>query len=166
MVADLDDVDRGILHLLQVDARNTTAKEIAEKTDVSPSTVRNRIDDLEAAGVITGYKPTIDYEAAAFPLEMLFIVTAPPTERSEFVEAILEIRGVVDVRETLTGKRNIYVQAVGTSKRDVTRVTDAIHDLGLEIDSSDVLKQHRVQPFDNFHYEGEFVGNDGDGKDP
>jgi len=51
----LDNVDRGILHELQVDARNRTAQEIADKVDVSASTVRNRIEALEANGVIEGY---------------------------------------------------------------------------------------------------------------
>lgn len=50
MAGDLDYVDRGIRHLLQVDARNTTAQEIAEKTGVSATTVRNRIDDLRTVG--------------------------------------------------------------------------------------------------------------------
>lgn len=77
MASELDNVDRGILHLLQVDARNTTAKEIAEKTGVAASTVRNRIEQLEANGVITGYHPKIDYEAANLPLKVLFVITAP-----------------------------------------------------------------------------------------
>ena len=156
MAPDLDNVDRGILHLLQVDARNTTAQEIAEKTGVSASTVRNRIDQLEADGVIKGYHPELDYEAANLPLRVLFIVTAPPTERSEFVEKLLDIKGVVDVRETLTGRRNIHAEVVGTSTSDITRMTDLIHELGLEIDSSEIMRQRQVQPFDHFHYEGEF----------
>lgn len=165
MVSDLDNVDRGILHLLQLDARNTTAQEIADKTGVSASTVRNRIDELEADGVIKGYHPSIDYEAANLPLEMIFIITAPPTERSEAVEEILNIKGVVDVRETLTGKRNIHAEAVGTDKSDITRMTDAIHDLGLEVESSEIMKQHRTQPFDHFHYEGNIVGEAVEGDD-
>lgn len=160
MAPDLDNVDRGILHLLQLDARNTTAQEIGDKTGVSPSTVRNRIDRLEENGIITGYHPAIDYEAARLPLEVLFIVTAPPTKRSEAVEEVLDIKGVVDVRETLTGRRNIYVEAVGTNTADVSRMTDTIHELGLEIESSDIVKQRRVQPFDHFHYEGELVRED------
>lgn len=158
MAPDLDNVDRGILHLLQVDARNTTAEEIADKTDVSASTVRNRIDKLEAEGVITGYYPSIDYEAANLPLEVIFVVTASPTERSDFVERLLDIKGVVNVRETLTGKRNIYIEVVGTSKSDVTRITDSIHDLGLEIERSEMIKQRRTQPFNHFHYKGDLVG--------
>lgn len=160
MAPALDNVDRGILHLLQLDARHSTAQEIGDKTGVSPSTVRNRIEQLEADGVITGYKPTIDYEAANLPLQVLFVITAPATERTEVVEDILDIKGVVDVRETLTGRRNLYVEAVGTTTSDVTRMTDTIHDMGLNIESSDILKQHRRQPFDHFHYDGDLVGEE------
>lgn len=162
MVSDLDQIDRGILHLLQMDARHTTAKEIGDKTGVSPSTVRNRIDRLEADGVITGYQPLIDYEAANLPLQVLFVVTAPPTERTEVVEQLMEIKGVVEVRETLTGRRNIYVETVGTNTEDVTRMTDAIHDLGLEIESSDIMKQRRSRSFNHFQYESGSVGEEVD----
>lgn len=158
MAPDLDNLDRGILHLLQVDARNTTAQGIAEKTGVAASTVRNRIDQMEADGVIAGYHPEINYEVAGLPLRVLFVITAPPTERSDFVGQLLDIKGVVDVRETLTGRRNLHVEAVGTSTSDVTRMTDAIHELGLEIESSELLKRREVQPFNHFHYEGDFVG--------
>jgi DNA-binding Lrp family transcriptional regulator len=160
MAPNLDNVDRGILHLLQVDARNTTAQEIAEKTGVSASTVRNRIDQLEADGVIEGYHPEINYEAADLPFRVLFVVTAPAIERSEYVAKLLDIKGVVDVREMLTGRRNIQVEVVGTNTSDVTRMTDAIHNLGLEIESSDIMKQRQVQPFNHFHYEGGFIGED------
>lgn len=155
MTPKLDNVDRGILHLLQVDARNTPAREIAEKTGVAASTVRNRIDQLEADGIIVGYHPEIDYEAANLPLDVLFVITAPPKERSDAVEKLLNIQGIVDIRETLTGRRNLYAEAVGTSTSDVARITDAIRDLGLEIESSEIVKQQRVHPFDHFHYEGD-----------
>lgn len=160
MAPDLDNIDRGILHLLQLDARNTTAQEIGEKTGVSPSTVRNRIDKLEADGVITGYHPSINYEYAGLPLELMFVISASPTDRADAVEDILEIKGIVDVRETLTGRRNLYVEAVGTSTSDVTRISDSIHDLGIEIESSEIMKQRRIQPFNHFHYEGELIGEE------
>jgi DNA-binding Lrp family transcriptional regulator len=37
--ADIDDLDRRIIYELQRDARHTSASDIAEKCDVSPSTV-------------------------------------------------------------------------------------------------------------------------------
>ncbi|WP_226022680.1 Lrp/AsnC family transcriptional regulator [Halomicrobium salinisoli] len=148
----LDNVDRGILHELQVDARNRTAQEIADKVDVSASTVRNRIRELEDGGVIEGYHPKIDYEAADLPLQILFVCSAPPAERAEIVEKILDVRGVVDVRETLTGSCNLYVEAVGTGTSDTVRITDALHETGLSIDSSEIMRQRRVQPFNHFFF--------------
>ena len=156
MAMELDDVDRGILHLLQKEARDTTAQEIADTVGVSPSTVRNRIDDLESGGVIEGYHPEIDYEAAGLPLRTVFVITADPSTRTQAVEDVLGIKGVVDVREMLTGRRNLHVEVVGTSTRDLVRITDAIHDLGLAIESSEIVRQHRMQPFNHFvHSEGE-----------
>ena len=162
MANSLDNIDRGILHLLQLDARNTTAQELGDKTGVSPSTIRNRIEQLEAGGVIKGYHLSIDYEKADLPLQVMFVITAPPTERSESVGKLLNIKGVVDIRETLTGQRNLYVEAVGTSTSDVTRMSDSIHDMGLEIESSEIMKQRRTQPFNHFHYEGDLVGEEVD----
>lgn len=161
-MVELDNVDRGILHELQLDARNRTAQEIADKVDVSASTVRNRIEELEDNGIIEGYHPKIDYEKANLPLQVLFICSAPPSERSDMVEQILDVRGVVDVRETLTGRRNLYVEAVGTGTADTARITDAIHQIGLSIESSEILRQRRVQPFNHFFFTDPYNGRDDD----
>ncbi|UPV74297.1 AsnC family transcriptional regulator [Halorussus limi] len=161
----LDNVDRGILHELQMDARNRTAQEIADKVDVSASTVRNRIEQLEDDGIIEGYHPKIDYEAADLPLQVLFVCTAPPSERTAMVEQILDIRGVVDVRETLTGQRNLFVEAVGTGTSDTVRITDAIHEVGLSIESSEILRQRRVQPFNHFFFTDPYDDDEDDDPD-
>lgn len=57
----LDDVDRGLLHLLQLDARNNTTAEMAEQVDVSATTVSNRIQQMEEENIIDGYAPKIMY---------------------------------------------------------------------------------------------------------
>jgi DNA-binding Lrp family transcriptional regulator len=160
MPRELDDVDRGVLYMLQREARNTTAREIADTVGVSPSTVRNRIDRLEADGVIRGYHPEIDYEAANLPLRVLFVCTAPATGRTELATEVLEVQGVVDMREMMTGRRNVHVEVVGTSTSDITRIADAIHELGLKIESSELVKRQTTQPFNHFH----FSGDDGDGR--
>ncbi|RLM42007.1 Lrp/AsnC family transcriptional regulator [Haloarcula sp. Atlit-47R] len=154
MGRDLDDVDRSILYLLQQDARNSTAQEIADTTGVSASTVRNRIDHLEEDGIIKGYHPEIDYEEANLPLQVTFVISAKPTKLPEFSEQIRSIQGVIDVREMLTGRRNIHVDVVGTSTSDITRITDAIHELGVEIESSDMMRRRHVQPFNHFFLQG------------
>jgi DNA-binding Lrp family transcriptional regulator len=140
--------------LLQRDARNTTAQEIGDTAGVSASTVRNRIDQLEADGIIKGYHPEIDYEAANLPLQVTFVISAPPTELKQYSEDIRAIQGVIDVREMLTGRRNIHVDVVGTSTKDITRITDAIHDIGAEIESSEMMRQRHIQPFNHFFLQG------------
>ncbi|WP_312908269.1 Lrp/AsnC family transcriptional regulator [Natronosalvus caseinilyticus] len=49
---ELDSVDKGILYLLQEDARNNTTNAIGEQVGVSSSTVANRITKLEENGEI------------------------------------------------------------------------------------------------------------------
>ncbi|RLM62922.1 Lrp/AsnC family transcriptional regulator [Halorubrum sp. Atlit-8R] len=154
MGRDLDDIDRSILYLLQRDARNTTAQEIGDTAGVSASTVRNRIDQLEADGIIKGYHPEINYEEANLPLQVTFVISAPPTELKQYSEDIRAIQGVVDVREMLTGRRNIHIDVVGTSTSDITRITDAIHDIGVEIESSEMMRRRHVQPFNHFFLQG------------
>lgn len=152
MVHRLDDVDRGILYLLQMDARNTTSQDIADKVGVSASTVRNRIDRLEADGVIKGYQPEIDYEAADLQLRIMFVVTAPPKKRTEIVDRLMDVKGVVDVAEMLTGRHNIQVEVVARNATEIARITDSIHDIGVEVESSEIIKQRKQQPFNHFYF--------------
>jgi len=148
----LDNVDRGILYMLQLDARNTTSEEIAAKTGVAASTVRNRLNRLEDDGIIEGYHPQINYEAANLPLRVMFVITAPPKKRSDIVDHLMDIQGVIDVSEMIIGKRNIQVVVVGQDTNDLIRITDAIHDLDVEVESSEIMKQRKVQPFNHFYF--------------
>ncbi len=83
---------------------------------------------------------------------MLFVCTAPTTKQSEFVQKILAVQGVIDVREMLVGKWNIYVEVVGTSTEEITRITDTLHESGITIESSEIMRERHLQPFDHFHF--------------
>ncbi|WP_435064427.1 Lrp/AsnC family transcriptional regulator [Halobaculum sp. EA56] len=164
MARELDSVDRGVLYMLQVDARNTTSQEIADKLGVSASTVRNRIDRLEEDGIVTGYHVELDYERANLPFRVVFVITADPSEREDVVDSLMDVRGVVDVRELLTARRNVQAEVVGRTSDDVVRVTDAIHDLGVEVESSEIVRQRRTQPFNHFYFSKD--ADDDDRLDP
>ncbi|WP_247729615.1 Lrp/AsnC family transcriptional regulator [Halovivax limisalsi] len=150
---DIDDVDRGILHRLQQDARNESAREIATAVGVSAGTVRNRIEKLESAGIIRGYLPDIDYERAGYQLTILFTCTASAPS-AELTETILDKHGVVTVRTLLAGTENYHVTVVGTDTDDVSSIADSIRECGLEIVRADVLDAEVVQPFNHFGTEG------------
>lgn len=147
---ELDNVDRAILHLLQVDARNNTNTGIGDRVDVAASTVSNRIREMERRDIINGYYPSIDYQKAGLPPYTLFVCTAPVAERGEIADRELDAHGVVDVRETIVGERNVFVEAVSRSIDELEDVTRTLDGLGLTIHSSELLQRHRSRPFDQF----------------
>lgn len=146
----IDDLDKAILHLLQVNARKNTNAEIGEKVDVAATTVANRINKMEEEGIITGYHPDINYSRAGLSLYTLFVCTAPVAERRELAERALEIYGVVDVRETMAGEKNVHVETVSQSIEELERVTRELDEVGLAIHRSEILQRHQTRPFNNF----------------
>ena len=152
-LSDIDDVDRGILHMLQQDARNHSASAIADEVGVAPNTVRNRIERLEEGGVIQGYHPHIDYERAGFQLRVIFVCTSRVSERGGLADRVLDTEGVIEVTEILSGTENLLVETVSDSSDDLTRIASELEDFGLDIRSERFVKNTRVQPFDNFGVE-------------
>jgi Lrp/AsnC family transcriptional regulator, leucine-responsive regulatory protein len=82
----MDEIDRGILSILQEDARTSNA-EIARQVGMAPSAIFERIRKLEERGVIQGYTARIDPRALGLGLlAFVFVradeyVGAPETER-------------------------------------------------------------------------------------
>ena len=148
--ADLDPTDKGILYLLQENARQNTTENIGEKVGVSSSTVANRISKLEDRGVITGYHPTVDYQQAGFDHHLLAIGTVPFDEREALGEDILNVHGVTSVRELMSHRQNLSIELVGDSRNDIEQSLAELDELGVEVHRTEVVKRERQQPFDHF----------------
>lgn len=146
----LDDLDRRILYELQREARRTSTTEIAEACDVSPSTVRNRIRQLEADGIIRGSHVDVDYEAIGYQLYTLIFCTAPIPEREELAREARQVPGVVHVREIMTGEENLHVVAVGEDGDDLSRIGRELDALGLTIEDEDIIRREYVIPYEGF----------------
>lgn len=151
---ELDSVDRQILYYLQQDARRTSSNDIAEKLDLSPSTIRTRLDKLETSGIIRGYHVDIDYDLAGYPLYTKIICTAPVHERGSLANQAREIHGVTAVREIMTGERNVYVNAIGKDHDDLNRISEAIDNLGLHIVDEQLIRDEYVCSYHGFLDEG------------
>ncbi|MWV63865.1 AsnC family transcriptional regulator [Halorubrum sp. JWXQ-INN 858] len=145
----IDDVDRSILHQLQLNARQTDT-EIANEVDVTSTTVRNRLDKLEDEGTIRGYRPDINYERAGYPLHVLFVCTADPSTLESLTERTLAVRGVVATRELLGGERNFHVEIVAGTVREIEGIRNELAELGFVIDDSEIISETRVQPWSHF----------------
>lgn len=147
---ELDDVDRGILYLLQREARHRTTKEIADRVNVSASTVRNRIERMEAADVIAGYSPHINYNKTELQLNCILVCSVPHAERPRIAEEARNVSGVIMIRQTINGQENLLLEVVGTDTDDLARITDELNSLGLQVEKTMVVQSSFVQPFNHF----------------
>jgi DNA-binding Lrp family transcriptional regulator len=147
---ELDSIDKHILYYLQQDARRTSSSDIAEKLDLSPSTVRTRLNELESSGIVRGYHIDIDYDRAGYPLYTKIICTAPIPKRDELADRARGIRGVTAVREVMTGERNVYVNAIGEDHDDLNRISRDLDSLGLTVVDEKLVRDEYVCPYHGF----------------
>lgn len=155
---EFDDIDRGILHRLQEDARHTTAADIAGDVGVTANTVRNRIQRLEDAGVIAGYVPVINYERTEKSIRMVVQCTVPIHERGEMAATALAVDGVVSVRELMTGERNLRIDLVAENTDEITDAVSRLQRAGLDVNEEELLKTEYRQPFDHFGVDADDSG--------
>lgn len=90
----MDSLDRNIVSLLAEDS-SASIGELAEKLEVPSSTLHQRIKKLEARGVITGYRATVNQREAGLTLHALVSLTpidpARPDDIAELIAPIEEI---------------------------------------------------------------------------
>jgi DNA-binding Lrp family transcriptional regulator len=79
-MAELDSVDRALLEELQKDARQTN-KALAQKVGVAPSTCLERIRELRARGVITGFRAEVAPAAVGRPMEAILSLQQRTSQR-------------------------------------------------------------------------------------
>ncbi len=129
------------------DARNTSAPMIAEQVNVSPATIRNRIKQLEKQGIIRGYHASIDFERAEDKLTYLYVCTAPATDVEHLAHEVRNIRGVVNVRELVSGTHNLHVMAVGETTAEFKRIVRSLTELNIEVVEKSLLQNEVFEPY-------------------
>ena len=143
----LDDVDKQLLTLLQENSRYT-AIQLAEQTGVSDNTVHNRIQRMEDADVITGYTTRVDHERVGLELYFHFSCTCRISDRADVAQEALEIPGVLEVTELMTGQENLSIKAVGHEDEDITAIAESLDDLRLEINDENLIRAEHTTHYD------------------
>lgn len=146
----VDEIDKRILYYLALDARNTATSEIAEEMEVTPATIRNRIDQLEERGILRGYPGDVDYKAIEGYVSYHFRGTAPIPDRARLAQSALKIPGVTNVRELMAGSENLGITVVGTDTEDINQIAGELSDLGLEIEDESVIENEYHTPYEPF----------------
>jgi Lrp/AsnC family leucine-responsive transcriptional regulator len=103
----LDDINRRLLEELQADARLTIA-ELGRRINLSAPAVAERIQRLERAGVITGYRAEVDPKAIGFPIRAIVRIRPTTRQLHRIPELAREIPEVVECHR-ITGEDCFFV---------------------------------------------------------
>jgi DNA-binding Lrp family transcriptional regulator len=109
----LTDNDRQLLALLQANAREATAS-LARKLGVSRSSVQERINRLEKAGVITGYSVRIDHDRVR-PTINCFTMTSCTNKSYTDVMATLRKLEAVQAVYAVSGESDFIIHLATTT---------------------------------------------------
>ena len=121
---ELDSVDRALLLELQKDARQTN-KALAAKVGVAPSTCLERVRELQARGVVTGFRAEIDPAAIGRPMEAILSIQQRGEEREETEKLFADLAALPETVRAmaLTGTTDFIVHV---AVRDMSQMRDLV----------------------------------------
>ena len=101
------DLDVRLLEALRCDARQS-ARQLAERLSVLASTISNRMRDLQARGILVGFRPEIDYAKLGFGLVAITKIKARGDALPAIVDALASNDHLTHVYE-ITGDFDVLV---------------------------------------------------------
>jgi Lrp/AsnC family transcriptional regulator, leucine-responsive regulatory protein len=104
----LDATDRKIIGELSTDGRVSLA-ELGRRVNLSSPAVAERVQRLERAGVITGYRAEIDPHALGYPLTAIVRIKPAPGQLPKIPELALEIPEVGECHR-ITGEDCFFLK--------------------------------------------------------
>lgn len=120
LAADIDDIDKQLLQLLQTQAR-LSITELAERVNLSATPCARRIKRLEEVNIITGYHTRTDAQKLGYPLAVFIAISMDrhTAERFEQFERSVQSFEEVISCSIVTGRTEDYLIKV--------RVRDMAH---------------------------------------
>jgi Lrp/AsnC family leucine-responsive transcriptional regulator len=113
-----DDKDQQIMEILSKNAR-ISLRDIKKQVNLSPSSIRNRMEHLVKTGVIKRYTVDIDYTKMGFDIQVLILITARPGTSKDFYDRLTNYKQVSEVLRT-AGPSNFILRV---RAKDITELT-------------------------------------------
>lgn len=101
----IDDTDLRILQQLKENGR-ASFSDIADELGIATSTVTSRFQKMREKGILTGFRPVIDYEKLGFDLTAMIDIRAESEKTPEVAEKLQEKDRVISFFE-VTGKTDM-----------------------------------------------------------
>jgi DNA-binding Lrp family transcriptional regulator len=128
----LDPLDVRLLQLLDENPR-AGVLELSRLAGVARATVSARMQRWQSAGVVTGYGPRLDLEAAGFAVQALATLEIAQGRLSEISEFLSSLPGVIEAYAT-TGTGDVVCRLAAASNAD-------LQELLLQLNESDAIRR-------------------------
>ncbi|MCX5415729.1 Lrp/AsnC family transcriptional regulator [Streptomyces sp. NBC_00059] len=128
MTANLDDVDWAIIDELQREAR-ISLSELGRRVSLSPSATTERVRQLEAAGVITGYHAAVDLTKVGYAVLAVVRLKYPGNHHQPLHRLLAERREILECLRT-TGDDCYTLKVAATSMAHLETLMDELAGFG------------------------------------
>jgi Lrp/AsnC family transcriptional regulator, leucine-responsive regulatory protein len=128
MAENLDATDWAILVELQRDGR-VPLTELARRVNLGASATTERVKRLEAAGVITGYRATVDLEKVGLPVLAVVRLKYPGSQHQPLHRVLGERPEILECLRT-TGEDCYLLKVSATSMAHLEQVVNELAQFG------------------------------------
>ena len=145
---ELDEIDLAIVRELHTDAR-LSVRALAERVHISRSSAHARVQLLEDAGVITGYRAQVDLAKVGRPVRAILVIDTGASPAGS--ELATDLAGVPHVVRTLTiaGDIDYVVEVAAPSHADLSAtVLEGVLKLPgvVSVRTHLIIGEHRGEP--------------------
>ncbi|WP_371680778.1 Lrp/AsnC family transcriptional regulator [Streptomyces sp. NBC_01276] len=128
MTGNLDDIDWAIIDELQRDAR-ISLSELGRRVSLGSSATTERVRQLEAAGVITGYRAVVDLGKVGYPVLAVVRLKYPGNRHQPLHRLLAERREILECLRT-TGDDCYTLKVAATSMEQLETLMDELAGFG------------------------------------
>ncbi|WP_369234515.1 Lrp/AsnC family transcriptional regulator [Streptomyces sp. R21] len=128
MAGNLDDVDWAIIDELQREAR-ISLSELGRRVNLGSSATTERVRQLEAMGVISGYRAVVDLSKVGYPVLAVVRLKYPGNHHQPLRRLLAERREILECLRT-TGDDCYTLKVAATSMEHLETLMDELAGFG------------------------------------
>jgi Lrp/AsnC family leucine-responsive transcriptional regulator len=128
VTVNLDDTDWAIIGQLQQDAR-ISLSELGRRVSLSSSATTERVRQLEAQGVISGYRAVVNLTRVGYPVLAVVRLKYPGSRHQPLHQLLAERREILECLRT-TGDDCYTLKVAATSMEHLEALIDELAGLG------------------------------------
>ncbi|MFS4482258.1 Lrp/AsnC family transcriptional regulator [Hyunsoonleella sp. 2307UL5-6] len=124
----VDDTDNRLLNVLKENSRLSFA-DLGRKINLSPSSVRERVQKMEEEGIIKKYSIQIDNKSIGYDLEAFILLKVFPGKLKYVLNKVVQFPEITAAHR-ITGNQNIHLKVVVKNQLCLQKLLDKLMQFG------------------------------------